>query len=298
LIAPTANITRNQIDGIPGDMVVGKGEPWSLQVTTTGPPIESLMLERHTTTSDSATASVASVNEAIEIAPRRGTEDEYQFKERRLSHSFRYRMAAGDLRTPWHNVIVAERPRITATKIIVTPPDYAKLQPKTLQRMPNRLTVIVGSTVQIEVTGAGDIEQGMLNINDQSARTMWSDDGKTFRVTLTAQDEMLVSPQLIEPNGLINLRSPKCQIITRPDLPPTVRIKTPRPEQKVRPNDTVKLTFQARDDVGLAKARLIVESDGDKVETLDVIELPVPTKNGQPIKQWNGKTELDLSKYP
>jgi hypothetical protein len=305
LIVPMADVTRHQLDGIPGDQVIAKGESWKLGLTASGPTASAVRLERELTKpiqDAKANVDLSESNitrESLTLKPKRGSTNEFRYRQRRLANSFRYRLSVGDLRTPWYQIVVAERPRITGTTIEVTPPSYTGLKPKLYRRMPNRITVIEGSTIKMVVTGAGDIDLGMLLIDNQPSRTMWSDDQQIFRVSFQIDSETVVSPQLLEPNGLQNLRSPKCHIFARPDLPPTVRIKTPRPDQKVRPDDNVTLTFQAKDDVGLAKARLVVESeteDGD-AKTLDVIDLPVPLHKGEPIKDWKGKTQLDLSKY-
>ncbi len=303
LLAPTADITRHQLQGIPGDQVIASDETWELQLTASGPPIATVgverVIDRKPKSKAPASDAPLTVHESVTLSPTRGTDNQFQYRQRRASDSFRYRLTAGDLRTPWHSVIVADRPRITSVALKITPPAYAHLKPTSHRRLPNRLTVIEGSTIEVTVTGAGNVDQAMLLIDGQSPRVMWSDNGRIFRVSMVVDSEIVLSPQLLEPHGLTNLRSPNCRILTRRDLPPTVRIKTPRPEQKVRPNDTVTLTFQAKDDVGLAKARLVIESESDDstVETLDVIDLPVPLNDGEPIKKWDGKTQIDLSQY-
>ncbi|EMI56126.1 hypothetical protein [Rhodopirellula sallentina] len=308
LVAPTADITRHELHNLPGDQVIASDEPWQIELTASGPPTDTVVLERVFDAEPQTTANGDSlqsekdtlpVHESVTLSPKRGSENQFRFRQRRLSRSFRYRLAAGDLRTRWYDVTVADRPRISSVSLTVTPPSYAQLSATTHSRLPNRLTVIEGSTVEITVTGFGQIDQAMLLIEGQSPRTMWSDNGKTFSVSVAADSEMTLSPQLIEPHGLVNRRSPSCRVLTRRDLPPTVRIKTPRPDQKVRPDDKVTLTFQATDDVGLAKAQLVIESESEDatVKTLDIIELPVPMKDGEPIQKWNGKTEIDLSQY-
>ncbi|MFG0287763.1 MAG: hypothetical protein ACF8CQ_06305 [Rhodopirellula sp. JB044] len=308
LMSPTADITRHELHNLPGDQVIASDEPWQIELNASGPPTDTVVLERvfdaepQTTANEDSLQSdedTLSVHESVTLSPKRGSENQFRFRQRRLSRSFRYRLAAGDLRTRWYDVTVADRPRISSVSLTVTPPSYAHLSASTHSRLPNRLTVIEGSTVKIAVTGYGQIDQAMLLIEGQSPRTMWSDNGKTFSVSVIADSEMTLSPQLIEPHGLVNRRSPSCRVLTRRDLPPTVRIKTPRPDQKVRPDDKVTLTFQATDDVGLAKAQLVIESESEDaaVETLDIIELPVPMKDGEPIQKWNGKAEIDLSQY-
>lgn len=303
-VAPTSNITRYQLKGIVGDQVVAEGEAWELQLTASGPKSATLQLHRELeqtdiSESDNGNEITAVVQETIDIAARRGTTNQFLYRNRRVEDSFRYQVTVGDLQTSWHQITVAPRPRITSASLVVTPPDYTGQKPKSYRRLPNRLTVIEGSTIELSVAAAGTVDQGMLLIDNAPPRTMWSDDGRVFRVAMVMETETVMSPQLTEPNGLTNLRSPRCRVLTRPDLPPTIRIKTPAPNQKVRPDDTVKLTFEANDDVGIAKARLVVESLKDDVstETLDVIELPVPMDKGAPVKKWNGKAALDLSKY-
>ena len=245
------------------------------------------------------TTSVENIHEQIVLAPKNGSENEFHYRKHRAEQSFRYRLSAGDVRTRWHKVTVAERPRLTSVGVKITPPAYSQLEPKVFSRLPNRITVIQGSTVDVIINGTGKIAQAMLNVHSQSPRLMWSDDSIQFKASIVVNEEMKISPQLTEPNGLTNLRSPSCQILVRKDLPPSVTIKSPRRDTKVRPDDKVNISFVAKDDVGLAKMTLVVEAESEdgSVTTLDTKDIAVPQRRGEPAKSWEGKTELDLSKY-
>ena len=297
LLAPTSNLTRNQLEGLAGDQVIASGDSWETKFAVSGPLVKAVDLEREFP-ADPAN-SVENTREQIVLSPKNGSANEYRYRQHRSDKSFRYRLAAGDLRTQWYRVTVAERPRLTSVGVKITPPAYSQLEPKVFSRLPNRLTVIQGSTVDVVVHGAGKIAQAMLNIDSQSPRMMWSDDAIQFKASIVVNEEMVISPQLAEPNGLTNLRSPSCQILVQKDLPPSVNIKSPKRDTKVRPDDKVNITFLAKDDVGLAKMELVVEAESEdgSITTLDTKDIAVPKRHGEPAKTWEGKTQLDLSKY-
>ena len=297
LLLPTSNLTRNQLEGLAGDQVIASGDSWETAFSVSGPVVDAVDLEREMNTD--STTSVKNIREQIVLSPKNGSTNEFRYRQHRAEQSFSYRLAAGDLRTNWYRVTVAERPRLTSVQVKVTPPAYSQLEAKVFSRLPNRITVIEGSTVDVIVNGAGKIAQATLNVDSQSPRMMWSEDALQFKASIIVNKEMVISPQLTEPNGLTNLRSPSCQILVRKDLPPSVSIKSPRRDTKVRPDDKVNITFVAKDDVGLAKMALVVEAESKdgSITTLDTKDIAVPQRHGEPAKTWEGKTQLDLSKY-
>ena len=309
-LAPTSSLTRYQVDGIVRDAVVARGEPFTLELIGRGATANSITLERRFEGNHSIDA--ASVVESIRLT----SEDRrFQFRQRRSEESFDYRVLVGDLRTPWNRVTVATRPRVKNVSLVVMPPAYSHLPSRSYSRMPNRLTVIEGSRIELAASVVGEVELSMLQIEGEPARTMLArqnqDGNQQFVVALQADKDMNLAVEVTEIHGLKNLRKPKCHVLTRPDLPPTVRIDSPSPDQEVRPDDTIELQFTAKDDVGLARAKLIVQVEHEESFTnadgkpampivLETVDLPVPKSgknDGKPLTNWKGKTQLDLSKF-
>jgi hypothetical protein len=58
--------------------------------------------------------------------------------------------------------------------------------------------------------------------------------------------------------NLDNRVKPSCRISVYEDLPPAVKVLTPKDELTVLPGEKVKVTFEASDDFGVAKAEIVV----------------------------------------
>lgn len=302
MLVPTANWTRCQLEGIPGDQVVARGEAFIMNLIGKRSTGDTVTLERRIQKQGSSGEAARTITETIEsVSAKR----EFDFGQRRVEESHDYRISTGDLRTAWHRVTVARRPRVRGVRLQVTPPGYSKLPTKTYDRMPNRLTVIEGSHVKVIATYEGDTEFAMVKVEDSAPRTMLATKRNEFSTSIHVQQETKIAIELTESHGLTNKNPPKCHFLTRPDLPPSVRIHSPSPDQTVRPDDTIELKFKAKDDVGLARARLVVQIEDEDdpsapAKLLESRDIPVPTSSsdsGQPLKEWNGKTQLDLSKF-
>ena len=76
-------------------------------------------------------------------------------------------------------------------------------------------------------------------------------------------------------NHLDNLAKPTCQVVVYQDQPPTVTVLTPKNEITARPDDKVKIEFEARDDFGVAKAELVVTVKGETNSTTTVTPIPL-----------------------
>ena len=75
-----------------------------------------------------------------------------------------------------------------------------------------------------------------------------------YRWETTITESFSLSPQLTEENGLTNRKPPRCDVKCRYDAAPTVKLITPDNAIAVLPDDTVAITFAAKDDVGIGSA--------------------------------------------
>ncbi len=136
--APGASISATQLVDVPGDLVVGRGEPIALAAKVEGLPVEQATLFLSTAEdSDREINLVAHGSEPIEFLHRM----------RAVEEPFEYRFRAGDGQTEWYQVEVADRPEIAKLQVVVTPPAYTRREAQTFDHLPRRISAMQKSTL-------------------------------------------------------------------------------------------------------------------------------------------------------
>ncbi|MGI9430417.1 MAG: hypothetical protein ACR2NM_17280, partial [Bythopirellula sp.] len=137
---PYTAISATELADLPGDLVVGRGESVVLNANLVGAPVTqaSLLLQPN-----------AGEEKSITLTPRGEAQDHVTHRLRSVKEPLRYRMRAGDGQTPWFEIIVADRPQLGKVKLKLTPPAYTRKEPKVINKLPRRVTVLEGSRVEI-----------------------------------------------------------------------------------------------------------------------------------------------------
>ena len=182
----------------------------------------------------------------------------FSHRMRSVDEPFAYRFRAGDGQTEWFNVDVADRPEIDAIKLTVTPPAYTRQQPKTFDKLPERLSAMRNSRIEFAVRAKSPVETAQLKMDNNKVATLPLGSDGWYRWTTTLGESFSITPVLTEQHGLTNRRQPKCQLIAYEDQPPVVKVLTPNDRMAVRPDDAIQITFSATDDVGIGAAELVV----------------------------------------
>ena len=74
---------------------------------------------------------------------------EFSHRVRAVEEPFAYRFRAGDGQTDWYNVDVADRPEIDKLQLTVTPPAYTSREAKTFDKLPQRVSAIEKSELEL-----------------------------------------------------------------------------------------------------------------------------------------------------
>ena len=114
---PGSSISATQLVNVPGNVVIGRGEPLALAASVEGTPVERATLFLR---------SDADPQRAITLVNRAQGAIEFSHRVRAVETPFAYRFRAGDGQTDWFTVDVADRPEIDELQLTVTPPAYTK----------------------------------------------------------------------------------------------------------------------------------------------------------------------------
>lgn len=284
-LMPGKEISLTQVAADPGDAAIGRDE--------------SLVLKATTANNDPSTASLTirdANGEETTIGLSRGEDTAEYFAHRlkKVSGPFQYRFRSGDGQTPWHQVTVVDRPRISAIQLRVDPPAYTGDQPTDKKELPAKLRILEGS--QLEVAFQADQPLSEMNLvfpmDERLPLTLGADGWYRFKTTVSTNLKFSVA--MLNEHKLDSKTQLSSRIIAFKDRAPTVDIIAPNEETAARPDDKLKIDFEARDDFGIAKAELLVatrKADG-KVETQTI---PIDLKESKGRKSLRQQVELDLA---
>lgn len=287
---PYAPISATELTDLSGDLVVGRGESLEIAAHVVGTPVDEASLILQPEEGDEKT---------ITLVPRGDEQDELSHRMRTVKEPLRYRLRAGDGQSPWYNIVVADRPKLGDVRVTLTPPAYTRKEPKIINKLPRRVTVLEGSSVEIALKPKQQLKSLALKFSPERSEQLSAGDDGWYRWQSTLNENIAFQTMLVEEHGLGNLRPPKCEIKIRPDRPPVVKILTPNSEMAVRPDDQIPVTFVASDDVGVHQAELIVYDENNRVDGKPAVldRIPVPLGDQQGAVKVKASVKLDLSKY-
>ncbi len=284
--APGRDLTLTQLRAKSGDVTVGKGEAVTLEFTSEGKrPV-------------SANLSVRSASGRTEIVPlKRDGHNDAKFVYTRSSvvGPFEYRARAGDSQTAWHKVAVAERPKLAQASLHVTPPAYSRLPMVEEKTLPREVRALEGSRLEVSLQADQPLASMALKFSDGNTQTLVASSDRSYRFNTSLTNTFSFTPIFSNEHHLDNHPKLPCEIVVYRDEPPSIKVSSPSDEITARPDDKVKIEFEARDDFGLADAKLVVTIKGDTNTTSVVI--PIPLKDDAGKKLVRGQVDLDLAQF-
>jgi hypothetical protein len=282
---PGTNITMTQLHAKSGDMVVGKGDDVSLEILASGkiPSVADISIR-------------TSHRKETVTVPRLVNEAKFVYALSAVNDSFEYRARAGDGETAWHKVTVQDRPRIADVRLHIVPPAYSHLPTVDEAALPRQTRALEGSQMEVTFKADQPLRSMELQFADGSAVPITESGDHTYRFSTTLTNTITFKPVLTNLYQLDNSAKPTCQINVYQDQPPTVSVLSPNNEITARPDDKVKVDFEARDDFGIAKAEMVVMIKSETNTTS--ITLPIPlTQEEAGARKIRKQVELDLAKF-
>ncbi len=287
---PMANISATEIHNVSEHGVVARGESLDIVAELAGSPVNEAKLFLNPEGENEQT---------ITLVPRGDEQNRLTHRLRAVKQPLRYRLRAGDGQTDWQEVAVADRPELAAATLKVIPPEYTQQPPLEFEKLPRRISALIGSELQFAFKPREPVAKLHLDLTAGKQQPLLMDADGWYRWNVKLTENLSLSPILAEEHGLTNRRPPLCDVQARPDKPPVVRILTPNEEIAVRPDDKVPVTFVAKDDVRIGSAELVIYDESGKAgaepRVLDTIPIPLGEQEG--ATEVKATIELDLAKY-
>lgn len=287
---PASSISATELVNVPGNKVIGRGEPFALEAQVKGTPVDRALLFLRDGKDETRSISlVAHGQEPIEFSHRM----------RSVEEPFAYRFRAGDGQTEWFNVEVADRPEIDKIQLTITPPEYTKRESKSFDKLPQRVSAIEHSEMELAIRPDRPVTTVELKMADDKSVKLTADADGWYRWKTQLDDGFSLTPILTESHGLTNRKAPKCQVSVYPDRPPVVKVISPDDQMEVRPDDKVQITFTAQDDVGIGSAEMLIYDESappaDGQLPVPIATIPIPLADQAGARSVQQSVDLNMN---
>ena len=251
MLDPTSDLkypTRTQVTPETKDLVVQQGKPVTLAAVARGVVPETGMLHYRPEDGDW---------EEIAVRAEPGDRFAYTFPE--VYHSFTYRFHVYDDKTDVYQVEVVPAPRITAARVTLTYPAYTRLGTRRVEtlnlRVPEETRIDWALHVRPAVAAAE-----LVRVADEAnpvALTLGADGGSAA-LSMTARQGFAYRFRWKEKaHGFVYDEEVQQFLQIDPDLAPEVEILQPLGNETATVRKTVHIKFHAKDDYGVASARIV-----------------------------------------
>ena len=284
---PQGSISLTQLNAESGDLVGPRGSNLKLEALVTGrlQPHAELSIRKQ---------GVEDVKVVLE--PLNADRTRFLFPIKDLQDSFAYRFRAGDGQTAWHQVTLAERPTLQLVDFQIVPPAYSKLPHFQQQGLPKSVKALQGSRLLLQFQASIPLSSFILQQENNTEHVLSADESRIYRWDVELQETIVFRPMLKSIEGLTNAQPSRCEIIVFRDQAPIVDVASPMTEIALRPDDTVTISFDAKDDLGIAHAELVVfDASKNGTEVLKTIPISLGDQVGG--KSVHGQTDLDLAEF-
>jgi hypothetical protein len=203
---------------------------------------------------------------------------------------FRYRLAAGDARSPWHTVEVVSTPNIEHAEVRLEFPEYTKRPPETVES----LTMTVPETTRIRWSLSLDraVREATVTFAGQDPAPLdISEDGRKVQFEQVATESRAYGFSWVEREHGFVFTSPNNYLQVAPDRPPRVELTSPDRNVYATLGRKLDLAFRGRDDHGIAES--VVCYRVDKTEEEKVRFTPAkPIDGTEQTIDWDYRTVL------
>lgn len=224
----------------------------------------------------------------LEYAPRGGSASKMELSkiapgkfEARLpvgQNDVNFRVRASDGISAWYTLAAKARPRITQFTKTVVPPPYVKGQEVTSTQDNGDIEALAGSQVKLRLQCNQPITSAQVVINPdmpthpKAPEIKILADGMLETTLPVTEDAEAWTVQLKSAEtDFTNDDAASWRITAIPDLPPVVQIVEPKETQlSLLADESVRLSGEASDDVGLASVKLAHSVNGGKWSETDL----------------------------
>ncbi|MES2594008.1 MAG: DUF4175 family protein [Verrucomicrobiota bacterium] len=175
----------------------------------------------------------------------------------------RYRVVAEDAMSSWHTLSARARPRVIEFVKTIVPPAYSGLPEIKLTEDHGDVEALEGSTLKLSLKANQPVTQAELVLNPDHADHPPAIPVQGIKNGII-NAELLVKPEVeswqvaltAEETGFTNEESSPWSVTVLPDLPPFVQVMEPAEQLEMLPDESIRFSGAATDDVGLASVKL------------------------------------------
>ncbi|MGC8552626.1 MAG: DUF4175 family protein [Phycisphaerae bacterium] len=234
----------------PGNVILTQGEP--LTIMADFKPTQGVSLKGLAATLTTRFAGGTTLDRSMTpIGPR-----SFRRTFSAVSASFEYRIGSSKGNSVWYHVTVQPRPAVAAYEQRYSYPAYTQLPPRVMTGSSGAVQAISGTQVQLvlhvnqKLSARSRLVFGKAGPT-QTAIPLTSMGPRAYQATFDVLNTTTYRAILVNDEGIKNSDDRTWPIVATRDLPPTIRITSPRRVERVRPDDTVPVEFAATDDFGL-----------------------------------------------
>jgi len=272
MVHPGADLsypTRTRIDRIAAPRTVREGDGVQIEAACSGMvPAEGTLQYR------------PGEGEGEDVPLRRDAAGVFRFARPAVYQDFSFRVRVGDDRSAWRGVRVIPPPRIVEAAVRVRTPAYLRQDERDLREL--NLEVPEGTVLTWHVRCDRALKAAHLLREDGKPMAMDLDaDRRGAGATLTAGESFYYRFEWTDrDHGYTYPGAVQYFVQVLPDGPPTAELLRPTEDEKATIRKKLTLRFRARDDHGLAAARIVYQV-GDRPEE----SLPVAGVAGTPVEK-------------
>ena len=193
----------------------------------------------------------------------------------------KYRLRAADAMTTWHTLTARPRPRVVEFVKTLVPPSYSGLPELKLTEDHGDLEALEGSTVKLALKTNQPISKAAVMLNPDQAQhpappasTVASPQEIHTDLKVAEGTESWQIALTSAETGFTNEESSPWRVTSVPDLPPTAQITEPLEQVELLPDESLRLSGLATDDVGLASVKLAHAINGTDWKEIDLATKP------------------------
>lgn len=206
---------------------------------------------------------------------------DYRFQLDNVQQTFRYKVTTDQGDSAWFTATVHPRPQVTGIDVHCDYPAYTGLSATDVTGRDGNVEAVVGTRVTLTVHTALPVVTAKSQIvidegtPDQLALPLRqvAPDKAEYQAQLIVNHSGQYKVHLLNEFDLPNVDEPARSIVAQPDDVPTIAIRSPEPQIRVRPEDTIPVKYEAADDFGITKIEAILQVDDHSPQTV-----PVPFK--------------------
>jgi hypothetical protein len=208
-----------------------------------------------------------------------------------VQESFAFSVKLNDGQSAAARVEAVPRPGIAGIEAVQDFPKYTELG--SVKRSLGDLTLLAGSVLKLRVTPSKEVAQATVNLfgtsttNKLAMRPVAGTRELLAEISVPKEDLSGFNIHLVDQHGITSKEEAVYRVDILPDKAPTVRITYPdRKEELITQRARLLLAFEALDDFGVAKVRLVYSVDGGGTKMLP-LEIGRPDRALRHRYEWN-----------